>query len=121
MQIILCLKTYIRRSIRLSDFDKFFCYKISFIILGDCYDKKCSGHGLCQNAQCICDIGWIGRNCERRNSVLMQCLPDCSSHGDFDVESGKCNCHDHWTGRECNISKFCSYAIINVVNYLESL
>ena len=77
-----------------------------FCIAGDCYDKKCSGHGICQNAQCICDIGWIGRNCERRNSVLMQCLPDCSSHGDFNVESGKCNCHDHWTGRECNISKF---------------
>ena len=76
------------------------------IFAGDCYDKKCSGHGICQNAQCICDIGWIGRNCERRNSVLMQCLPDCSSHGDFNVESGKCNCHDHWTGRECNISKF---------------
>jgi hypothetical protein len=36
--------------------------------------------------------------------VLMQCLPDCSKNGEFDVESGKCNCYDHWTGRECNIS-----------------
>ena len=47
----------------------------------------------------------MGRNCERRNTVLMQCLPDCSTHGEFDVENGKCNCHNHWTGRECNISK----------------
>jgi len=70
----------------------------------DCEDPNCTGHGVCQDATCICDIGWMGPNCELRNEVLYQCLPDCSGHGMFNADLGKCMCHSQWTGRNCNIS-----------------
>ena len=34
-----------------------------------------------------------------------QCLPDCSGHGDFDLESQKCVCRGHWTGSDCSKGK----------------
>ena len=72
---------------------------------GHCVDPTCNGRGTCQAAVCICDIGWMGPNCERRNEALYQCLPDCTGHGIFNADLGKCECHSKWTGRECNISK----------------
>lgn len=77
-----------------------------FYIIGDCYDKTCNSHGTCQDAKCLCDIGWMGPNCNLRNEVLYQCLPDCSGHGSFNADHGKCVCHSQWTGRDCNISKY---------------
>lgn len=76
------------------------------IFAGDCVDRSCNGRGTCQDATCICDIGWMGPNCEQRNEALYQCLPDCSGHGLFNVDLGKCECQPKWTGRDCNISKF---------------
>ena len=31
-----------------------------------------------------------------------QCLPDCSGHGEFDLDTQKCVCRGHWTGSDCS-------------------
>jgi hypothetical protein len=31
-----------------------------------------------------------------------QCLPDCSGHGEFDLERQQCVCRGQWTGRDCS-------------------
>ena len=36
---------------------------------------------------------------------LSSCLPDCSGHGSFDLNTGTCKCTNHWTGLHCNISE----------------
>ncbi len=79
------------------------------VFTGDCLDRTCNGKGICQDATCICDIGWMGPNCEQRNEALYQCLPDCSGHGVFNVDLGKCECHPKWTGRDCNISEYITF------------
>jgi hypothetical protein len=56
----------------------------------------------------------MGRNCEQRNEALFQCLPDCSGHGRFDQEMGKCDCNNKWAGRDCNISEYKTYNFINI-------
>jgi hypothetical protein len=35
-----------------------------------------------------------------------QCLPDCSGHGDFDLDTQKCVCKGQWTGRDCSKGNF---------------
>ena len=77
------------------------------VIPEHCPDPSCSGHGSClEDARCHCDLGWMGSRCERRNEALLTCLPDCSGHGRFDQEEGRCLCQRQWTGRECNISEY---------------
>lgn len=33
---------------------------------------------------------------------MYQCLPRCSDHGTYDLESGSCVCEGHWTGVDCS-------------------
>ncbi|XP_059078932.1 teneurin-m-like isoform X2 [Tigriopus californicus] len=68
----------------------------------DCSDPLCSNHGFCVEGSCVCRKGWRGLNCDQLDHEARQCLPDCSSHGEFDLESQKCVCHGPWTGRDCS-------------------
>ena len=80
---------------------------LTSIVSEHCPDPACSGHGTCgEDGHCLCDLGWMGRACEARNAALAQCLPDCSGHGRFDQELGRCDCHSKWAGRDCNISEY---------------
>ncbi|CRK90588.1 CLUMA_CG004290, isoform A [Clunio marinus] len=68
----------------------------------DCQDPTCSEHGSCVSGQCFCKAGWQGENCETRDQQVYQCLPGCSDHGHYDLETGSCNCDHHWTGHDCS-------------------
>ena len=54
---------------------------------------------------CVCRKGWIGTSCDQMDHEARQCLPDCSSHGDFDLDTQKCVCRGHWTGSDCSKGK----------------
>lgn len=70
--------------------------------LGDCPDPSCSDHGFCVEGSCVCRQGWRGPTCATVDHEARQCLPDCSGHGDFDLESQKCICKGQWTGNDCS-------------------
>lgn len=36
---------------------------------------------------------------------MYKCLPGCSQHGTYDLDSGKCICDKHWTGADCSQRK----------------
>ena len=71
----------------------------------DCADPSCSGHGFCVEGVCVCRKGWRGSNCDQLDHEARQCLPDCSGHGDFDLDTQKCVCKGQWTGRDCSKGK----------------
>ncbi|XP_060532128.1 teneurin-a isoform X2 [Cylas formicarius] len=68
----------------------------------DCEDPTCSEHGACVNGQCYCKAGWKGQNCNVIDEQVHKCLPTCSEHGVYDLESAKCVCNRHWTGSDCS-------------------
>lgn len=68
----------------------------------DCLDPSCSGHGTCINAQCYCKAGWQGEDCGTVDQQVYQCLPGCSEHGTYDLETATCVCDRHWTGNDCS-------------------
>ncbi|XP_071744523.1 teneurin-m isoform X2 [Lepeophtheirus salmonis] len=74
-----------------------FCEKV------DCPDPNCGGHGFCVSGTCICKKGWRGGGCNELDDDARQCLPDCSSHGRFDIDSQKCVCASGWTGEDCSL------------------
>lgn len=32
----------------------------------------------------------------------LQCLPDCTGHGTFDLDTQTCNCEPKWSGDDCS-------------------
>lgn len=72
------------------------------IISGDCSDPSCSGHGACVAGKCYCKAGWQGERCNQVDQQVYQCLPGCSEHGTYDLESAACICEEHWTGVDCS-------------------
>lgn len=72
----------------------------------DCMDPSCSGHGTCVNGQCYCKAGWQSDDCSIVDQQVYQCLPGCSEHGTYDLETGSCVCERHWTGSDCSQGKF---------------
>ena len=75
---------------------------IIFIHVADCEDPTCSGHGFCVEGSCVCRKGWRGTSCDQMDHEARQCLPDCSGHGEFDLDTQKCICRGHWTGSDCS-------------------
>ncbi|XP_034947958.1 teneurin-a isoform X2 [Chelonus insularis] len=70
----------------------------------DCRDPTCSGHGACVAGKCYCKAGWQGEKCDKVDQRIYQCLPGCSDHGSYDLETGTCLCEEHWTGADCSQS-----------------
>ncbi|XP_050525472.1 teneurin-m isoform X5 [Daktulosphaira vitifoliae] len=68
----------------------------------DCPNPNCSGHGVCVEGTCICKKGWKGVNCDEMDKDAIQCLPDCSGHGTFNLESQACQCEPLWSGDDCS-------------------
>lgn len=68
----------------------------------DCLDPSCSGHGACILGRCYCKAGWQGENCSVMDEQVHRCLPSCSEHGQYDLESAQCVCDRHWSGPDCS-------------------
>ncbi|XP_023702268.1 teneurin-a isoform X2 [Cryptotermes secundus] len=68
----------------------------------DCPDPNCSGHGSCVGGKCYCKAGWQGTNCSAVDQQVYQCLPGCSEHGSYDLETGACVCDNYWAGPDCS-------------------
>jgi hypothetical protein len=61
--------------------------------------------GVCVEGTCICKKGWKGVNCDEMDKDALQCLPDCSGHGTFDLEAQTCQCEPMWSGEDCSKGK----------------
>lgn len=57
------------------------------------------------NGKCYCKAGWQGANCSALDKQVYQCLPSCSEHGTYDLETGTCKCQPFWTGSDCSKGK----------------
>ncbi|XP_028159380.1 teneurin-m isoform X2 [Ostrinia nubilalis] len=77
-------------------------YKGKFCEEVDCIHPTCSGHGFCIEGGCVCKKGWKGLDCATMDKDALQCLPDCSGHGTFDVDTQTCTCHARWSGDDCS-------------------
>ncbi|XP_060800606.1 teneurin-m isoform X2 [Amyelois transitella] len=77
-------------------------YKGKFCADVDCPHPTCSGHGFCIEGACVCKKGWKGLDCATMDKDALQCLPDCSGHGTFDVDTQTCTCHARWSGEDCS-------------------
>ncbi|XP_064545055.1 teneurin-m isoform X2 [Drosophila montana] len=77
-------------------------YKGKFCEEVDCPHPSCSGHGFCADGTCICKKGWKGTDCAAMDKDALQCLPDCSGHGNFDLDTQTCTCETKWSGDDCS-------------------
>ena len=57
---------------------------------------NCSGHGVCDCGQCMCDIGWGTEDC---SCSLMPCPNDCNERGN--CSCSVCECEEPYRGEDC--------------------
>ena len=69
---------------------------------------------------CVCRQGWRGPTCAIVDKEARQCLPDCSGHGDFDLETQKCVCRGQWTGNDCSKGKLLPLSRIDMAYVMAS-
>ena len=69
---------------------------------------------------CVCRQGWRGPTCAIVDKEARQCLPDCSGHGDFDLETQKCVCRGQWTGNDCSKGKLFPLSRIDMAYVMAS-
>lgn len=86
-------------------------YKGKFCEEVDCPHPTCSNHGFCAEGSCICKKGWKGLDCSQTDKEALQCLPNCSGHGNFDLETQTCICEPMWSGDDCSKGKITQRAI----------
>ncbi|KAJ1529492.1 hypothetical protein ONE63_006265 [Megalurothrips usitatus] len=78
-------------------------FKGKFCDQVDCPHPNCTGHGYCTpEGSCLCKRGWKGADCSITDSDALQCLPNCSGHGTFDLETQTCSCERMWSGDDCS-------------------
>ncbi|GJQ83081.1 hypothetical protein Trydic_g20093 [Trypoxylus dichotomus] len=77
-------------------------YKGKFCEEVDCPHPTCNGHGYCLEGTCLCKKGWKGTDCSQMDKDALQCLPDCSGHGTFDLDTQTCTCEPRWSGDDCS-------------------
>uniref|UniRef100_A0A182V2R3 Teneurin-2 n=1 Tax=Anopheles merus TaxID=30066 RepID=A0A182V2R3_ANOME len=77
-------------------------YKGKYCEEVDCPHPTCTGHGFCAEGTCICKKGWKGPDCATMDQDALQCLPDCSGHGTFDLDTQTCTCEPKWSGEDCS-------------------
>ncbi|XP_076182266.1 teneurin transmembrane protein Ten-m isoform X3 [Ptiloglossa arizonensis] len=77
-------------------------YKGMYCEEEDCLHPNCSGHGFCADGTCICKKGWKGADCSQMDKEALQCLPDCSGHGNFELDTQTCLCEPMWSGDDCS-------------------
>ncbi|XP_058053844.1 teneurin-m [Anopheles bellator] len=77
-------------------------YKGKYCEEVDCPHPTCTGHGFCADGTCICKKGWKGPDCAAMDQDALQCLPDCSGHGTFDLDTQTCTCEPKWSGEDCS-------------------
>ncbi|XP_016839726.1 teneurin-a isoform X5 [Nasonia vitripennis] len=77
-------------------------WKGDFCSEPDCADPNCGGHGACVAGKCYCKAGWQGERCDQVDQQVYKCLPGCSDHGTYDLETASCVCEEHWTGVDCS-------------------
>lgn len=84
-------------------------------------DPSCSGHGTCVNGQCYCKAGWQSDDCSIVDQQVYQCLPGCSEHGTYDLETGSCVCERHWTGPDCSQGKIHFHFFLSNITKIPTL
>ncbi|XP_034250662.1 teneurin-m isoform X4 [Thrips palmi] len=78
-------------------------FKGKFCDQVDCPHPNCTGHGYCTTeGSCLCKRGWKGADCSITDNDALQCLPNCSGHGTFDLETQTCSCERMWSGDDCS-------------------
>ena len=62
---------------------------------------ECSGHGTCQEASCVCDLGYTDSSCSIRECPSFEGKL-CSGRGSCDPD-GACACPHGWEGEACHL------------------
>lgn len=93
-------------------------YKLFNVSSVDCPHPTCNGHGFCADGSCICKKGWKGLDCATMDQDALQCLPDCTGHGTFDLDTQTCNCEPKWSGDDCSKGKLITLKCIVLTFYL---
>lgn len=88
----------------------------SILLTADCPHPTCNSHGFCIEGHCLCKKGWKGLDCGQMDKVALQCLPDCSGHGTFDLDTQTCSCEARWSGEDCSRGTYIQPEMIKVLN-----
>lgn len=70
-------------------------------VFGPPCPRNCSGHGQCDDGDCICNLDWTGHACDR----MLLCPNNCSGHGL--CQHGQCFCDPGFNGTSCAIYSGC--------------